>query len=1034
MNYKHCQSNEFKEAKSSITGNTILVNMSNEKIFIPLNIDLNIINKIGATLPEFWNNHELTNSISWKKSPLMKSAFMSFENVRSLHEFMSNIDQLIDAIDAHKCPRGQAQRALYLLTIFWSHDLLAIPPSLIQKYKSNCDINEITAGSHWAWLKDVVSVSGVKSEKERLRTIGLALRVATTAIGIKEIGDITPDTCYKDIVDAMGTRGPGILKIIFTTQVNTYGTAIKTTMADWNLKTFRLRKKSDVNFMWAVNEDSTLELWRQFLVEWLKQRNTKGPSLMLGDYFLNYLIANKQVTRNPEEFCRKNYSPSFSFVEWNNLKRENKKSLFDANNLAADFINWILDSKLSNPDDYGRPVRSPEHWNSIVKLEKGSSPIQTHRESIPTRYLNEMIKILTEDNYAWPKKASKNDWITWFNNETGEWEKVWSPVRVTALLIKLYLPLRTFQVRVLDSGEADSNIYMDGKWIKNTGNLAPKNNKKVRNGFLRQYSDNLSGRTHTGFFINTNKTQDRTKSEDNQGYDIPWQHEEVIRLSSELLSWQKKYNPIDAPQKWINLHDATIVRSGRGEKFGQKGEACFLFRDPSGTYRNEPLTDSRIRPFWILLQDEMEKRVAARGETLPDGSPILFIDKRDVSKHNYPLRPVFDLHTLRVSLITALATEGGVPIQILSKCIAGHASILMTIYYIKLGVPYITETLATAQKKIAISEQRNFCQFIQSAKYKELESLVVSNDSTGLKAINETNPGSWVVGDKGICPVGGALCHIGGAKLTSNIQLTSYTPAPGGANNCVRCRFMITGPAFMGGLVAHFNAVGVKLMDASERYRAKESFIRKMEDELNLLNGDYVEFGRMTELNAAYDRHERDMKEVDEISLNWHSTYKLIERCKSIMSQSNKEDGKLNLVLSGGLNDLETAIELTTDFDVMNAVCQVANVYPGEDITIAKLKRSRILDSMLSKNDRRPIFATLSDDEALSVGNEFVTLLMTKLGKNNALSIIEGRQMLESTGIFEDIDKLLQLHIDKPIRLSSVIDNIKCISDKKDIK
>jgi len=45
-------------------------------------------------------------------------------------------------------------------------------------------------------------------------------------------------------------------------------------------------------------------------------------------------------------------------------------------------------------------------------------------------------------------------------------------VLAVALYLKLQLPLRTYQVRMLDSGEADSVRYVRGKWVKNTGPLA----------------------------------------------------------------------------------------------------------------------------------------------------------------------------------------------------------------------------------------------------------------------------------------------------------------------------------------------------------------------------------------------------------------------------------------------------------------------------------------------------------------------------------------------------------------------------------
>ncbi len=174
-----------------------------------------------------------------------------------------------------------------------------------------------------------------------------------------------------------------------------------------------------------------------------------------------------------------------------------------------------------------------------------------------------------------------------------------------------------------------------------------------------------------------------------------------------------------------------------------------------------------------------------------------------------------DLHTLRVSLITAYATEGGVPIQILSKCVAGHATILMTLYYNKPGPAHVTEALAQAQHRIQQAETNNFLRFLQNEEIRHANPFVVSNDAAGSSALQQSAPGSWVVGDIGICPVGGSLCHQGGPILNSAKSKPQYAPVPGGAKNCAKCRFFITGPAFLGGLVAHFNSVGVALTAAA---------------------------------------------------------------------------------------------------------------------------------------------------------------------------------------------------------------------------
>jgi hypothetical protein len=76
----------------------------------------------------------------------------------------------------------------------------------------------------------------------------------------------------------------------------------------------------------------------------------------------------------------------------------------------------------------------------------------------------------------------------------------------------------------------------------------------VRNrGFLRQFRDNGTGSEFVGFYVNTNKTADRFKDVDARGYEIPWQHDEVIKLVSDLAVWQTKYNPLKAPTKWADV-------------------------------------------------------------------------------------------------------------------------------------------------------------------------------------------------------------------------------------------------------------------------------------------------------------------------------------------------------------------------------------------------------------------------------------------------------------------------------------------------
>ena len=155
-------------------------------------------------------------------------------------------------------------------------------------------------------------------------------------------------------------------------------------------------------------------------------------------------------------------------------------------------------------------------------------------------------------------------------------------------------------------------------------------------------------------------------------------------------------------------------------------------------------------------------------------NPIRFIDSSKVSKGTKLGRTIYDLHTLRVSLITALATEGGVPISVLSKCVR-RARLHPDDAVLRETAGVANDgDLTEAQKRVDREEQRNFVRFLQDHRAEERRTAIATNDQVGIDELNRTEPGTWIVSDRGICPVGGTMCHIGGPKLTINIQASDY--------------------------------------------------------------------------------------------------------------------------------------------------------------------------------------------------------------------------------------------------------------------
>ena len=956
----------------------------------------------------------------------MRQSLSAFSSVETISQYRDAIENLV--VDTREVDveskerqslRGSKARALDLLLCLWAEDLLAWPVKVPFESKTHLNYEEFTLRRHLSWFNEIKQASASKSDVVRSRCATVVLRSSTTAIGIREAGDLTEDVVTPKKWAGLEKVYYSAIKCVVRVQQNQYGRASVFSSARW---TRHLGSDLFANpFKWAADKSPRLAEWASLCQRWVEIATGNLVSKRTAStHLLRYLAELESAVPSPVQYCRRDYRAPVAFREWIDTRAEIGSAEHRARmvNVTSDMFDWLLSEKLTLTDDYGHPIVSPEHCNPITRVAKPSNPAQTHREAMPVRYINELVSILTENDMAWPKKQL-TDYFSFYDKAEQRWERVWSPVRVISLLVKLHLPLRTFQVRVLDSGECDAEIYRDGEWIRNDGPFAPAPSASPqRKGCLRRFDDTKVLRTFTGFYINTNKTADRLKDAEDRGYEIPWQHQQVIDWVEYLRDWQVRYNPVDTPISWGEVNEQELRARHSKSKLADRGTAMFLFRDPCAPDPRYPIRGSRLSVFWNGLMDELERRVAARGERLPNGNKIAFVKTRDVTGR--ASSPVYDLHTLRVSLLTAYATDGGVPIEILSKCVAGHASLLMTLYYIKTGPAYITEQLAIAQERIAEKEKESFVRFMLDAKLGEINDSAAFLDGSAPGAIMASSPGSWVVSDKGICPVGGSRCSVGGPKLTSmTVRANDYAPVPGGLKNCVRCRFFITGPAFLGGLVAHFNVQGYRLMEISRKFREHANAIQQIENDMLAAERTGAPAVDSKKLDLAYERHDQLMKQVDDLAANWHDTYKLIERCKAIMA-TKSESGVLNLVLSGSQSDLEVAIEMTTDFDLINAVCQVANVYPAEDTAMASLRRAKLLDAMLAKNDCRPIFAELTDEESLRVGNEFVTFLQARVGRAGAAELLEGRRVLSSAGMVNEIATYLEKLSSRPVLLSDV--------------
>lgn len=817
-------------------------------------------------------------------------------------------------------------------------------------------------------------------------------------------------------------------------------------------------QSNDVTFKWVIDFDAELEEWRALAEEWLKtQIRGKDRALnTLTVFFQKYLI-NYDITSSPKDFLEKGYTaPNFYEACFSNctaigdaIKRAKK---------IIDFIDWVLLEKLSVEDDFGNKQIPAEFHNPLVKYLPDSYGSSNRNESdknvLPYRYIKDLRSILCPTNathfrdWLFAQKAtdsirSGGDWFVvdeslidendpdcvFRKRETSKYERdtknlpdtvyeLWSPVVSVALLTKLLLPIRTYQVRMLDSGEMDTYKYIQpkrnthGYWVMNDSSLSKGDkNNPFEKGVLRKLKDPITKKDMTGFYINTNKTADINKAEDQKGYVIPWQYEEIQYWLAKLRDWQQKYNPVDKPTPWTDLKLNHLGNIKDNKILKQMGSTTFLFRNPSAPKEERlPVGKNGLDPLWYKTLTELEDRLKL-AEVSEEEKSIRFIKNKETT--------LYPLHSLRVSLITAYALEGGVPMPILSKAIAGHARLVMTLYYTKAGISYVTDKMNQAEQNILESDKESFGRFLRDAKYEQLESSIATNNPSAYQAvINAQQSGACIIiGDKGICPKANFGCENGGSFVNDDTGTTTFGPVAGfPEQNCVMCRWFVTGPAFLPGLVHHFNIIGYNMGETGKRVIHYQTEIEKLENLKYECEVNEQVFTKQSKLLNFEKLYQQEIQKNDKLANDYNATLRLIDKCIAIARINPSCEG-IQLVPVGSMDDIGLNINLVEhELEQLQVLCNGAEIFPETDASKAVLQRSQIIDLTLARNGKKPVMFTLTEEEQLIAGNQFMRLLMKRTGSlKDAVPYAIGRKSLEEIGLLNEfIEGIASCKLDEP--------------------
>ncbi|ABK49142.1 integrase family protein [Enterobacter kobei] len=867
-------------------------------------------------------------------------------------------------------------------------------------------------------------------------------------------------------------------------------------------------RTSDLTFSWMLTTlGAEWQQWQELAAEWMAEQTTgiDHKQQAMARFFESYLVECAPYAISNIDLFFQGYNGhrcSSEQLETVVKKTQNTATIIQKGvNYPCDFIDFVIEKVFSEEDDNGNFV--PLVQNPLNKIKVQGSTTETVRNPLPYRYIQDLRQILCplpdkteltvieqnlkEDeqllpayhyrhfkHWTWAQRQSgqgerggDGDWFeveperidktdpdcVWRTNEvTRKGNKItvhqiWSPVKAMVIFMKLHLPLRTYQVRMLDSGEADTWRYENGQWVVNTQHDFALGSEKrpFGKGMFRRIHDTMTGLHSTGLYINTNKTADQNKDELERGYIIPWQNEEVLYWLEKLRNWQEKYNPISKPTDCTTLLIKHTRKKKSEKQLESMGEIAFLFRDASakGEDKFKPINYNATDSFWYQLLLTLENQLAEQGNTLDNGERLkLVVDYPEGTPEWNKVATLFPLHSLRVSLITAYTMDTQLPLPVISKLLAGHTRLLMTIYYNKITPSVMAEKMDEAHGELDAKSKQSVRNFLKDASMEQIQCKMVyhSDDSIQAALVNR-NPIGWEERSCGMCLVGGNTvksdevstlggCWNGGELIKDSKVAANrlYASVPHGPENCIRCRWFITEAYYLKPLNAHFNQLSYKAHQVANLSVEIEGELEALKDEQFFCEEQGKPFIKHDKLQALQRRYEKQQVEADEYTKDWIACFELIYKIMRVEEARKEGDTKDKLIAVGTEQDVSHAlkfIETNSELLHLSLLCDDAEFYPDLQDELRKTpviqKRSMQLSRVLMKKGFEPIFMEMDDKQQLIAANAMLRH-MAKIadpddkleGFRKVASYIEAGEYLTDNNLFSQgihalTDKVINL-------------------------
>lgn len=739
--------------------------------------------------------------------------------------------------------------------------------------------------------------------------------------------------------------------------------------------------RGDGKFNWLSKAKPELHAWSKAIREYVDSLTTKRRSTQINQLnkLGDYLCTLENPPLSPLGFTRNVHVYDATRVNGSTLLEYLKQKLEDPKNRTSTIstIRSFFDHWRGEQEATGHEW-AKEFENPLVESDNGGKrkdgQWKTPRDSLPPFIINELKALLLEDDFAFSKTIA-NSLVKVIDRHTGESVQVHFHGLAVCLYVMLDLPIRSHQARWLDSGAFDEFVY-DPATNTRLPNPDPRAMPRRNESVLRLERDGLKADGWLSAWINTNKTAVYESSR--IGYSIPFVSTQLAQLLHMSMEWQRRYlTPLHAPIPYDEFQADTRERERPANVATQT--IAPLFRDPTADDQRLPISYPRLKRFYIAALAEAQKRIEKKY-----GQKLKLV--KDDGKGG--LTWTVDLHSLRVSGITNLI-EAGVPPEVVAQFVAGHATIVMVLHYLKYSPAKMRQILAGAHEEM--SDDTDFVgSELFAESLEDFSSFMLGSEGAGQGAgyrAFKDKTGIMVINADGACP--GMSCSTGGPCESETHQ--KYGAVPGG-QRCGLCRYWLTGPAHLLGQVASVNNLAYAI-------RKKGMEIAALEDE-RIDAEDAGKAKRARELRDKVDLLRREL----EIDINeWVARYKYAEKSMALMDDYLAAKAKVlgtdktvpvPILTAGSAAELKVTLEQSHEFVLLDQITQLSEFTTGFKNREAELEKNAILSKMMVANGLKPFLLNLSDQQAHEAGNLMSALVLQQVRSQDLDDVLSGQKPL----------------------------------------